>query len=93
MKLREILLLEERLIKIPGRKPFNVVSRPGFSDAVEYLRFKAGRDPHVEKAISWWERYIGEGVPQGEQLKEHREPGKKRRRKYRRGRRPGSESI
>jgi len=54
MRLREILLLEERLIKVPGRKPQNVVSRPGFPEAIEYLRLKAGRDAHLEKVISWW---------------------------------------
>ncbi|HXC93584.1 MAG TPA: polynucleotide adenylyltransferase PcnB [Geobacteraceae bacterium] len=93
MRLREILLLEERLVKIPGRKPMNVVSRPGFSDAIEYLRFKAGRDAHIEKVISWWERYVGEGLPHGEPQKAHHEPGKKRRRRKRRGDRSGSENT
>ena len=39
MRLREILLLQQRLLKTPGRKPENVISRPGFTDALDYLAF------------------------------------------------------
>ena len=89
MKLREILLLEERLIKIPGRKPQNVASRPGFPEAVEYLRFKAGRDGHIEKVVSWWERYAGDGTaPQADAAATSAEPRRKGRPRRRRRSRP-----
>jgi poly(A) polymerase len=64
MRLREILLLSERLLKIPGRKPANVVARPGFREALEYLHFKGSLDSRIGKAIGWWEHYLsGQGVP------------------------------
>jgi poly(A) polymerase len=64
MRLREILLLSERLLKIPGRKPANVVGRPAFREALEYLRFKGSLDSLIGKAIGWWEHYSsGQGLP------------------------------
>jgi poly(A) polymerase len=62
MRLREILLLQQRLIKIPGRKPENVISRPGFADALSYLGFCSADNPQLDKAASWWERYAGDNV-------------------------------
>lgn len=56
MGLREILLLQQRLGKIPGRKPENVVARQGFADALEYFGFCAADHPTLEKTVHWWER-------------------------------------
>lgn len=93
MRLREILLLEERLAKLPGRRPQNIVSRPGFTDALNYLRFRAVSDSSLEKVIAWWERYAGDGLLQGEQSNVRQEPVKTRRRRNRRRNRSNRESL
>lgn len=56
MRLREILLLQQRFSRIPGRKPETVTARPGFGDALEYLRFTAAADSSLEKRCGWWGR-------------------------------------
>jgi len=56
MRFREILLLQQRLLKVPGRKPENVIARPAFADAVDYLRFSAGGNASLVKTVSWWDR-------------------------------------
>jgi poly(A) polymerase len=63
MRLREILLLQQRLVKTPGRKPENVISRPAFSEALDYLRCCAITDPHRAKTVHWWERFHADGKP------------------------------
>lgn len=81
MKLREILLLESRLINVPGRKPQNVVSRHGFAEAMEYLQLQAEHDRELLKSVRWWERYAGDNPPPAEKLSadDSAEPRKKRR--------------
>lgn len=59
MRLREILLLQQRLIKVPGRKPENVISRPGFADALGYLGFCAESDVSLKRVVIWWEHLAG----------------------------------
>jgi len=56
MRFREILLLQQRLLKMPGRKPENVITRPAFAEAIHYLRFCSGGNASLEKAVSWWDR-------------------------------------
>ena len=86
MRLREILLLQQRLLKIPGRKPENVVTRPAFADTVEYLCFCSVDNPSLEKIVNWWQRFAaGRGLTPpslgnpGEN-REERSKGKRRRR-------------
>ena len=86
MRFREILLLQQRLLKIPGRKPENVIARPAFADAVDYLRFCTGGNASLAKTVSWWDRLAAaKGVtpPATEQEtagREERPRGKRRRR-------------
>lgn len=56
IRLREILLLQQRFGRMPGRRPEAVVSRPGFGEALEYLRFTAAADSSLEKVHGWWGR-------------------------------------
>jgi len=60
MRLREILLLQQRLVKTPGRKPENVISRPGFADALDYLAFNAMSDAPLNGVVGWW-RHLAAG--------------------------------
>ncbi len=86
MRLREILLLQQRLLKTPGRKPENVISRPGFTDALAYLAFSAVSDAPLNRVVSWWE-HLAAGksvatVPDGRQAgREGGQKGKRRRRR------------
>lgn len=81
MKLREILLLESRLVNVPGRKPQNVVARHGFVEAMEYLQLQAEHDRDLLKSVRWWERYAGDNPPPAEQTSDgdSAEPRRKRR--------------
>ena len=81
MKLREILLLESRLVNVPGRKPQNVVARHGFAEAMEYLQLQAEHDCELLKSVRWWERYAGDNPPPVERpaASDNAEPRRKRR--------------
>jgi poly(A) polymerase len=87
MRLREILLLQQRLLKTPGRKPENVVARPGFADALDYLAFTAASDLPLNRVVSWWSHLAagsGPGAsPPDTQLagRENGHKGKRRRRR------------
>lgn len=59
LRLRDILLLQLRFSRMPGRKPQSVVARPGFAEALEFLRFRASADPALEKTLRWWESFLG----------------------------------
>lgn len=86
MRFREILLLQQRLLRVPGRKPENVITRPAFSEAIEYLRFCSGGNSSLAKTVSWWDRLVAtKGVlsPSAEKetdAKEERPRGRRRRR-------------
>ena len=62
IRLREILLLQQRFSRMPGRKPEAVTARHGFSEALEYLRFTASSNHSLEKTCAWWER-LAEKLP------------------------------
>lgn len=81
MKLREILLLESRLVNVPGRKPQNVVARHGFAETMEYLQLQAEHDRDLLKSVRWWERYAGDNPPPTERpaADDTAEPRRKRR--------------
>jgi poly(A) polymerase len=65
IRLREILLLQQRFTRMPGRRPEAVIARPGFSDALEYLRFCALADNSLEKICGWWGRLAEKSLPAG----------------------------
>ena len=86
MRFREILLLQQRLLKIPGRKPENVITRPAFGETIDYVRFCAGGNTALAKTVSWWDRLAAaKGVTppatdQGTEGREERPRGRRRRR-------------
>ena len=86
MRLREILLLERRLMLTPGRKPLNVVARPGFGDSIAYLHLLGKSDHDLAKSAHWWERYAGDnpGSAEHQAVEAAEAPRRKRRRSRRR---------
>lgn len=88
LKLREVLLLSSRLVQVPGRKPQNVIARPGFSDALEYLHLRGEGDRELAKSARWWERYAGDNVmpPVEKDIAATDEPRRRKRRPRRRKR-------
>lgn len=56
MRLREIMQLQQRMQKIPGRKPENVAARAAFPEALELLAFRASSDKTLERTLHWWQR-------------------------------------
>ncbi len=88
-RLREILVLQQRFGRIPGRKPGSVLARPAFAEALAYLRFRAAGRRELMKSCGWWEGQaagIEPEVPQ-QPAETGQEGGGKRRTRRRRRRR------
>ena len=93
LAVREILLLQHRLAKIPGKRPQGVLARSCFAEAVAYLRCRCAVTGEGEKVLAWWERYsrdntmppVEPGTGDGEE-----KPPKRRRRRNKRRKPPAS---
>ncbi|MBJ6798906.1 poly(A) polymerase [Geomonas propionica] len=94
---RDILNMQQRFQKTPGRNGRGVVARPAFHDALQYLRFMEQLTPPKRSLADWWERFAAqqsEGVveaapePRGEAAAG--EAAKKKRRRRRRRKKPGA---
>jgi len=87
-RLREILVLQQRFSRIPGRKHHSVIARSGFAEALEYLRFRAAGNKELMKSCVWWENQSSGIEPEGVEPMPGQESGaggrKKRRRRRRR---------
>lgn len=85
-RLREILLLQQRFSRMPGRKHLSVVTRPAFAEALEYLRFRAATSRDLVKCCSWWESHAAgiEPEPPEQQGQGEAGTGKRKRRRRRR---------
>jgi poly(A) polymerase len=88
--MREVLALQRRFTRMPGRNAIGVIRRPAFADALGYLAFRASRDEGLVPALQWWE-----GMSVGEQLappasEGGRQEGDGRGRRKRRRRRKGT---
>ncbi len=59
---RDILALQNRLRRIPGKRPQGVLARPGFGDAIDYLRCRNEITGEDGKIIAWWERFAAENI-------------------------------
>jgi len=88
MRLREILLLQQRLLKTPGKKPENVIARPGFAESLEYLRFCALDNPALGKTVHWWEHLAAGRMPAVDAVGQNPGNETKRRKRNRRRIRP-----
>ncbi|WP_224958927.1 polynucleotide adenylyltransferase PcnB [Geomonas subterranea] len=92
---RDILNLQHRFQKTPGRNGRGVLARPAFRDALQYLRFMELLTPPKRSLAEWWERYAVQQSEGGESATEPRgeaaavEAEKKKRRRRRRRRKPG----
>jgi poly(A) polymerase len=69
IQIREILLLQSRFRKTPGKNPHSFMARASFPEALAYLRFTAetgGKEPDL---FRWWERFIEEQpvMPEGKE--------------------------
>lgn len=88
MRLKAILDLQAPLKRMPKRRPSAIVSRPGFSEALAYLRLSAeSRHEHII-SVDWWDSYLA-GSPPVENPEPATEegPSKKRRKRRRKTRR------
>lgn len=87
---RDILSLQLRFQKTPGRNGRGVIGRPSFLDALQYLRFMEKLTPPKKSLADWWERYAvqqtaGQPAAAVEAPGEtEKAPAKKRRRRRRR---------
>lgn len=57
LAVREILTLQGRFVKIPGKRPQAVLSRPAFNDALEYLRCRCEVAEQDSPVLAWWDNY------------------------------------
>ncbi|ABB33395.1 poly(A) polymerase [Geobacter metallireducens RCH3] len=62
LAVREILLIQHRLRKIPGKRPQGVLARSCFAEALAYLRCRCAVTGEGGKILAWWERYARESV-------------------------------
>jgi len=85
LAVREILALQERFRRIPGKRPQSVLARPGFADALNYLRCRCAVTGEGREALAWWESYARDKVlpPVAGEAEEPR-PSRGRRRRRRR---------
>lgn len=83
MRLREILLLQQRMLKIPGRKPENVAARAAFKEALAIMSFRSQENRSLGKILHWWKRFedVGNSAPTDDQSAAPRSRKKRRRRR------------
>jgi len=90
MQVRDILTSQQRLRKMPGKRPQSFMGRPGFADALVYLRLQAEMGGEGGDIWSWWDRYSRENLPPQADLTGEGEgvprSGKRRRRRRRKPR-------
>lgn len=85
LAVREILALQERFRRIPGKRPQAVLARPGFGDAMSYLRCRCEIEGEGREVLAWWERYAQDKVlPPVSGEAEAPRPARTRRRRRRR---------
>ncbi len=57
---RQILAMQHRFRKTPGRHPLSFVARQGFGEACAYLRFRAEVMGEGQELPDWWARFVRE---------------------------------
>ncbi|RNC70650.1 MAG: polynucleotide adenylyltransferase PcnB [Desulfuromonadales bacterium] len=89
---RDILAMQSRLRKIPGKRPQGVLARTCFADAMAYLRCRCAVTGEGEKVLAWWERYARESVmpPVEAGVGEETTGQPRKRRRRRRGKKPAA---
>jgi poly(A) polymerase len=87
MAVREILSLQHRFLKTPGRNGRGVIARASFPEALAYLRFMEGLKAPKKSLAEWWTRFSADlpvTHPESPEPAAAEAPKKKRRRKRRR---------
>ncbi len=98
LAVREVLAIQGRLRKIPGKHPQGVLVRPGFNDALGYLGCRCEVTGEGGKVLAWWERFARENVrpaiaAEGKDTGAVRPRRRKRRRRHGRGTGPSEASA
>ena len=85
LALRDILTLQNRFQRIPGKRPEAILGRLAFKDALTYLRCRYEVTGEGAKALAWWELYSRDNaMPPVEKKKEPAGSAKPRSRRRRR---------
>lgn len=90
--MREILALQGRFSRMPGRNMGGVLRRPAFIDALAYLEWLASRDEQLVPRFHWWRSAAAGAPPLAPAGANSGEPkgGGRRKRTRRRRRKPGT---
>ena len=89
-QLRGILAMQPSLHRKPPRRPSVMVNRPGFKDALAYLRLAAEARGENRAALEWWDAFLSEVPSAISSEPPADEAPAKRLRKRRRRRRPAA---
>lgn len=84
-QLRAALALQTSLRRMPPRRPFSIIRRPEFPDAMAYLRLTAETGRENRTSLEWWEAFLlkAPSVTSSEPAVNEAPPPKKRRRRRR----------
>lgn len=83
--MREILALQQRFTRMPGRNSAGVLRRPAFADAIAYLAWRASGDESLLPTLNWWQGLAaGTPLPAVAAEEGDRKGGRRRRRGGRR---------
>jgi poly(A) polymerase len=86
---RDILAIQNRLRRIPGKRPEGLLARACFQDALAYLRCRCEVTGEDHGVLAWWERYEQEHVlPAAEKQEVKQEAARPRRRRRRKKGKP-----
>lgn len=89
---RDILAMQNRLRKIPGKRPERVLGRSCFPEALAYLRCRCGITGEDGGILAWWERFVRENViPPTEKQGKDPKAGRPRRRRRGKKKNPTSD--
>jgi len=87
LAVREIMILQNRFGRMPGKRPQSVLARPAFMDALKYLRCYCESTGEGSDVAAWWEKYAENKVlPQVAVGREEGGDNRRPRRRKRRGR-------
>jgi len=89
-QMRGILSMQPALHRKPPRRPAVLAGRPGFTDALAYLRLTAETRPENRGALAWWDAFLSGTLPPDETAPPADKAPSKRRRRRRRRHRPAA---
>ena len=94
-QLRAILALQPSLHRMPPRRPYSIIRRPEFADAMAYLRLSTETKRENRTSLKWWNAFLLKtpSVPSSEPANNEVPPAKKRRKRRRRHRRAPQTTV